>query len=270
MSRNDYSSSAQSSWKSFVLKTSGAMTEFPLHESIPGRHADKMVRKFNMTRRELFRTLDCDNFALPRRNLLENHHSNKVSFLNAGHLVKKHYVFNPICGSCCIHCFHWSYHLSVQWYSGRASCRASIHARACKMGQVHLHQTMLRKLVPCPLECQPECPCGFSSTHVCMHAGIMHHQLDDTSEVDDVLELSIWLGAQDLYTNTARGRPPQTPGSLFGVYVFSFSVPSFPLENKLFGIHQTCFCLLRHLSFQSWKHLWCIFSLRYDCTFSKP
>ena len=54
--------------------------------------------------------------------------------------------------------------------------------------------------------------------------------------------------------------PPQTPRRLFGVYVISL----FSLENKTFGIHQTSFCLLRHLSFQSWKHLWCIlFSLRY-------
>ena len=34
--------------------------------------------------------------------------------------------------------------------------------------------------------------------------------------------------------------------------------PSCSLENKLFGIHQTSFCLLRHLSFQSCKHLWCM------------
>ena len=35
-------------------------------------------------------------------------------------------------------------------------------------------------------------------------------------------------------------------GSLMYMYF-----PSFSLENKLFGIHQTSFCLFRHLSFRA-------------------
>ena len=59
------------------------------------------------------------------------------------------------------------------------------------------------------------------------------------------------LGAQNLYTNTGRRGPPQTPGSLFGVYVFSFSVPSFPLITSILVYTKPVFCLLRHLRFQS-------------------
>ena len=51
------------------------------------------------------------------------------------------------------------------------------------------------------------------------------------------------IGCQNLYTNTVRGGPPQTPGTLFGVYVFSF----FSLENKLSGIHQTSFLTVEAL-----------------------
>ena len=39
------------------------------------------------------------------------------------------------------------------------------------------------------------------------------------------------------------------------VYMYA---PSFSLENKLLVYTKPLFCLLRHLSFQSWKHLWCI------------
>ena len=53
------------------------------------------------------------------------------------------------------------------------------------------------------------------------------------------------VGGQNLYTNALRRCPPQTPGRLFGVYVFSF----FPHENKLFGIHQTFFWPVETLEF---------------------
>ena len=59
---------------------------------------------------------------------------------------------------------------------------------------------------------------------------------------------------------TARRRHPQTPWRLFDVYVFSFF---FPLKTSLLVYIKLLFGLLRHLSLQSWKHLWCIrFSLR--------
>ena len=41
------------------------------------------------------------------------------------------------------------------------------------------------------------------------------------------------IGAQNLYTNTARRGPPQTPGSLFGVYMYFPSLSLlFPLKTS--------------------------------------
>ena len=75
-----------------------------------------------------------------------------------------------------------------------------------------------------------------------------------------LLELWGGLGGQNLYTNTARRGPQRPPWRLFGVYVFSFV---FPWKQAFWYTPKLLFCLFRDLSFQSWKHLWCIlFSLR--------
>ena len=75
---------------------------------------------------------------------------------------------------------------------------------------------------------------------------------------------ALFVGGQDLYTTTARRGPPQTPCRLFGC-ICLFLLWYTP--NLSFF-----FCLLRHLSFQSCKHLWCIlFSLRnFQWTISTP
>ena len=68
------------------------------------------------------------------------------------------------------------------------------------------------------------------------------------------------IGGQNLYTNAAWRGPQQPPWRLFGVYAFA---SFFPLKTSFLVYTKPFFCLLRHLSFQSCKHLWCIlFSLQ--------
>ena len=63
-------------------------------------------------------------------------------------------------------------------------------------------------------------------------------------------ETQAWIGGQNLYTNTARKGPPQTPRRLFLVYMY---FPAFSLETKLFGIHQTSFLPVEALEFSELK-----------------
>ena len=69
-----------------------------------------------------------------------------------------------------------------------------------------------------------------------------------------------YLGGQNLYTNAAwRGFPTNTFKALWCICIFLL----FPLKASFLVYTKPLFCLLRQLSFQSWKHLWCIlFSLR--------
>ena len=61
------------------------------------------------------------------------------------------------------------------------------------------------------------------------------------------------IEAQNLYTNIARRGPPQTPGSLFGVYAISFSVPSFPLKTSFLVYTKPCFLPVEALEFSERK-----------------
>ena len=68
-----------------------------------------------------------------------------------------------------------------------------------------------------------------------------------------------YMRPKSIHQCSVKRSPPQTPGRLFGVYVF-FSL-LFLWEQAIGSTPNLFFCLLRHLSFQSWKHLWCIFFL---------
>ena len=68
------------------------------------------------------------------------------------------------------------------------------------------------------------------------------------------------LGGQNLYTKTARRGPHK---HLEGSLVYMYFPSLLRLETSFLVYTKPLFCLLRHLRFQSWKHLWfMLFSLR--------
>ena len=70
---------------------------------------------------------------------------------------------------------------------------------------------------------------------------------------------TIFRRPKSIHQYCAKGSPTNTLEALWCTCIF----PSFPLKTSFLVYTKTLFCLLRRLSFQSWRPLWCIlFSLR--------
>ena len=78
------------------------------------------------------------------------------------------------------------------------------------------------------------------------HASV---KLQDMHPIKSCLGSLQRIGGQNLYTNTAR-RGPQKHLEASLVYMY---FPAFPLENKLYGIHQTSFLPVKELDFSELK-----------------